>query len=56
VLVPIANTRVDEDAMVVSFCDATLAKAAMLGARRLQKLASSTNMAWMKQGMIVWVE
>ena len=55
-LISIANTRVDEDAMMVSFSDAALAKTAMLGARRLQEFAGSTNMAWVKQSMVVWVE
>jgi hypothetical protein len=42
--------------MMVGFGDAALAKTAMLGARRLQEFASSTNMTWMKQSMVVWVE
>ena len=55
-VVPVADARVDEDAVVVGAGDAALADVAVLGARRLDDVAGAADTARMKEGPVIWVE
>lgn len=55
-LIPIADARVDEDAMVVCLGNTSLTDTAMLGPSGFQDLTRSTVLSWVKEGMVVRVQ
>jgi hypothetical protein len=55
-LIPVADARVDKDAVVVSFGNATLADAAVLGSGGLEDATRPTFLSGTEESVVVRVE